>query len=135
MTIQDIGLMQALGAKMDYLGLRQNVISQNVANADTPGYQAQEIQKADFSSFLKDAGSVRNVSLAATDEGHLGAKGETVNVKMRDNKEPYEVTPSGNAVVLEEQLIDSSKNAMDYTLMLNIYQKQVGLFRIALDNN
>ena len=39
MTIDNIGLFQALGAKMDYLGQRQRIISQNVANSDTPGYQ------------------------------------------------------------------------------------------------
>ncbi len=135
MTIQDIGLMQALGAKINYLGQRQNVISQNVANADTPGYQAQKIEEANFSSFLKSSGSVQNVSLSTTDEGHLGAQGKSIDAKLRDSRDPYEVTPSGNAVVLEEQLIDSSRNAMDYTLMLNILQKQVGLFRIALEKN
>ena len=43
MTTQDIGLFKALGAKMDYLGQRQRVIAQNVANADTPNYRPNDL--------------------------------------------------------------------------------------------
>ncbi len=136
MTIQDIGLLQAIGAKMDYLSQRQNVYAQNVSNADTPGYQPKDLAPVDFSSLLKqDNKSVAKVSLAATDGQHLNLNGKAASLKTKDNNAPYEVSPSGNAVILEEQLIKSGSNAMDYTLMLNVYQKQIGMFNIALDGN
>lgn len=136
MTIQDIGLLQAIGAKMDYLSQRQNIFAQNISNADTPGYQPKDLAPVDFSSFLNDdKKNVSNVHLAATDSQHLNLNGTTANLKTKENNTPYEVSPSGNAVILEEQLMKSGRNAMDYTLMLNVYQKQIGMFNIALDGN
>ncbi len=136
MTTQGIGLFQALGAKMDYLNQRQGVIAQNVANADTPGYKPKDLTPVDFSSMLgSSAGSgvsMSSVSIDMTDGQHLGLAGGGVNARARAQKDTYEVSPSGNAVIIEEQLINSSKNMMDYSLMLNIYQKHVGMLRTAL---
>ena len=52
MTIENIGLFQAMSAKMNYLAERQKVISQNVANADTPGYTSQDLKKVDFGKII-----------------------------------------------------------------------------------
>lgn len=140
MTTQDIGLFQALGAKIDYLNQRQSVIAQNIANADTPGYKPKDLMPVDFSSMLgvsADSGktSVPSVNVKATDEQHLSLAGEKANVKARSQKETYEVAPAGNAVVIEEQLVNSSQNMMDYSLMLNIYQKHVGMIRTAIGSS
>lgn len=136
MTTQDIGLFRALSAKMDFLNQRQGVIAQNVANADTPGYIPKDLTPVDFSSMLGSSAqtgkSVPSVSINMTDEQHLSMAGGSADAKARAQKDTYEVAPAGNAVIIEEQLINSSKNMMDYSLMLNIYQKQVGMMRTAL---
>lgn len=135
MTIQDIGLFQAIGAKMNYLNQRQGIIAQNVANSDTPGYRPKDLVPVDFSSMLKPQGGgsgVKSVSVSVTDEQHLGNANNHMNMKAKKQRNTYEVAPAGNAVVIEEQLINANKNAMDYNLMLNIYQKQVSMFKIAL---
>jgi flagellar basal-body rod protein FlgB len=41
MTLQNIPLIKAMGAKMMYLEKRQAVLAQNIANADTPNYRAK----------------------------------------------------------------------------------------------
>jgi len=134
MTIQDIGLFQAIGAKMDFLNQRQSIIAQNVANADTPGYRPKDLVDVDFSAMLekKASGNVTQVSVATTNEGHLGNANATASVNARKQKDTYEVAPAGNAVIMEEQLMNAGQNSMDYNLMVNVYQKQIGLFRIAL---
>ena len=53
MTTENVTIFTAFGAKMDYLNQNQRVISQNISNADTPGYKAHELQKVDFSDVLK----------------------------------------------------------------------------------
>jgi len=45
---------------------------------------------------------------------------------------PYEVSPSGNEVVLEQQMITVTQNAMDHQLALNLYRKQAGMVRMAI---
>lgn len=142
MTIQDIGLFQAISSKMGYLNQRQTVLALNIANSDTPGYRPQDLVEVDFAETLKkelsngNAGpGVRNVSIEQTNTAHMTLAGqEEGDVRSRKQKDMYEVAPAENAVILEEQLMNASRNAMDYTMMLNIYQKQVGMFRIALGN-
>jgi len=142
MTIQDIGLFQAISSKVDFLSQRQSVISQNIANADTPGYRPQDLVEVDFSGMLqkelngnKSAVNVTNVSLAATDGAHMGLNGaEQGDARARKQKDLYEVAPAENSVILEEQLLNAGRNSMDYNMMINLYQKQVGMFRIALGN-
>lgn len=142
MTIQDIGLFQAISSKVDFLSQRQNVISQNIANADTPGYRPQDLVDVDFSGMLKkelNAGGavagVTNVSLASTNQSHMSLNGTSQDdVRARKQKDLYEVAPAENSVILEEQLLNAGRNSMDYNMMINLYQKQVGMFRIALGN-
>lgn len=139
MTTQDIGLFQALSAKMDYLNQRQTIISRNIANTDTPGYRPQDLKEFDFSRMLQrelsgadNNGRVKPVSIETTDDQHMPTARNTLNDRPRDQRETYEVAPAGNAVIMEEQLINAGNNAMDYNLMLNVYQKQVNMFRIAM---
>ena len=138
MTIQDIGLFHALGAKLDYLNQRQGVIAQNVANADTPGYRPKDLVDVDFGTMLqkqlaKDEG-VKPVTVAITDAQHMPNADHQENVDARKQRDTYEVAPAGNAVIMEEQLINAGQNAMDYNLMLNVMSKNVTMFRIALGN-
>ncbi|MGH1378222.1 MAG: flagellar basal body rod protein FlgB [Alphaproteobacteria bacterium] len=133
MTIQDIGLFQALSAKMGYLNQRQSIIAQNVANSDTPGYRPKDLVEVDFSTMLKsEMGGTKNVAVATTNEGHLPNANMQMNADAKKQKDTYEVAPSGNAVIMEEQLMNAGQNNMDYNLMLNVYQKQVGMMRMAL---
>lgn len=133
MTIQDIGLFQALSAKMGYLNQRQSIIAQNVANSDTPGYRPKDLVEVDFSTMLNaQMGGTKTVSVATTDDGHLPNANMQMNADAKKQKDTYEVAPSGNAVVMEEQLMKAGQNNMDYNLMINVYQKQVGMMRMAL---
>lgn len=134
MTTENISLFRALGAKMDYLNQRQRVISQNIANTDTPGYRPQDLKKADFSSVLKSVVKDKQsqVHLETTDAGHMPPPNEIQDPKQRKAKKTYEVAPAGNAVIMEEQLINSGQTMMDYNLMTNLMTKNVGLIRTAL---
>ncbi|MGQ0527239.1 MAG: flagellar basal body protein [Alphaproteobacteria bacterium] len=138
MTIQNLSLLKALGVKMGYLNQRQAVISQNVANADTPGYRPKDLQKADFGSLLGDLGQgkgasgVSPVKLAVTNVSHMTPGGEGQSAKSLKQKTFYEVAPSGNAVIMEEQLLMAGQTSTDYNLMTSLYQKNIRLIKTAL---
>ena len=134
MSTENLSLLKAIGAKMDYLNQRQRVISQNIANTDTPGYRPQDLEKVDFSGALKKITNTRghNVNLETTDAQHMPPPNEIQNPDERKAKKTYEVAPVGNSVIMEEQLINSGKTVMDYNLMTNLYQKNVGMIRMAL---
>ncbi len=54
------------------------------------------------------------------------------DTKQGEQRKTYEVAPSGNSVILEEQLINSNRNAVDYNMITNLYQKNVAMFRTAI---
>ena len=135
MTTESIGLFKALSAKMNYLNKRQSVIAQNVANADTPDYRPQDLKKVDFGTVLKNVtktDGLRNVGLATTNAQHMPPSGAVADAKSAKQSATYEVALDGNSVIMEEQLLKAQKTTMDYNLMSNLYQKNLGLIQIAL---
>ncbi len=145
MTTDSITLFRAIGAKMDYLNQRQSIISQNVANADTPGYKPKDIDQPDFANVLRDLTrekgkmtvGVAPVMARSTNGNHIAfatgnEAGGDHRFKVHEQKDVYEVSPSGNAVVIEEQLFKSTSNVTEYNLMSNLMQKQIGMLRMAI---
>jgi flagellar basal-body rod protein FlgB len=136
MTTDKIGLFQAMNAKMQYLDQRQKVISQNIANADTPHYQAKDLGKLDFGTVLDKVSSsskVPAVSIATTDKGHIGFNGNMgADPKVRKDKITYEVSPDKNGVIVEEQMVKANDVQMNYSLMLNLYKSNMDMMRTSL---
>ena len=134
MSTQNIALFKALGAKMDYLSMRQRVVAQNIANADTPGYRPQDLKPVNFGTVLKKVTGEKtgSINMASTNPGHMPAPDQVAKGKAAKAKDMYEVAPVGNAVIMEEQLINSNQTAMDYSLMTNLYQKNVQMIKKAM---
>lgn len=133
MTIENISLFQAMNAKMSYLTQRQKVISQNVANADTPGYISQDLSKVDFSKMVSNIDKNKmHVSLDTSNPAHQLPPNQSPNPKPATNKTPYEVKPDGNSVTLEEQMVKSNDVQMNYALMVNLYRDNADLIRTAI---
>ena len=132
---QDMTLMNAMLRKMDWAESRQKVIAQNIANADTPHYQPQDIAEPDFRSMLESTTSrisLGAASLATTNSKHmqLGGHGGTVQAgEPKTMRNTYETSPSGNAVVLEEQLLKQNMNAADHMFISNLYQKNIDMLK------
>ncbi len=133
MSTQNLSLFKALGSKMDFLNQRQRIISQNVANADTPNYQPKDLKPVNFDNVLKKVTKDgMSVNINTTDNMHMPPPGEIRDPKSAKQKHVYEVAPAGNAVIMEEQLFKANQTVIDYNLMTNLYQKNVGMIRTAL---
>lgn len=132
MTTQNLGLFQALNAKMGYLDQRHHVLAQNIANADTPGYKPKDLTKVDFGTVLKGVVNSRDLRPETTNPMHMPSASDIASPDQRKMRKTYDVAPVGNAVVLEEQMVNSAQTVLDYNLMTSIYQKNVGMIRTAL---
>ena len=129
----DLPLLNTAGAEIKYLGKQQEVIAQNVANADTPGYQPKQLTPVDFGAFLGKSGVSNALEMARTTNGHMVPGGATPGSnKEQSQKATYEVAPAGNAVILEEQMVKASDTRMNYDLMINLYNKNLSMLRVAL---
>lgn len=134
MTIENLSLFKAIGAKMDFLSQRQRLISQNISHADTPGYLPQDVKEGDFSRTLGrllQSKSQQQIGINLTSPMHMTFDGSLTGDEI-DQKTVYEVAPVGNAVVMEEQLLNSNKTMGDYSLMTSLYQKNMAMLRTAL---
>jgi flagellar basal-body rod protein FlgB len=131
MDIQKIPVFKMMAAKMQWLEHRQRVLAQNVSNSDTPGYVPHDLKKLDFrKSIQKDS---FRLQLATTSAAHMpGGIQKTAFGAEQKSKNNYETSPTGNAVILEEQMIKVADTAAEHQLMTNLYKKQLGMFRIAL---
>ena len=127
-------LFQLISARMSWLSQRQVVLSQNIANADTPDYQPKDLRVADFTRLVEGfADRPGKLTLAQTAPAHLeGAPAARVGLAGHAQRTVYEVAPDGNAVVLEEQSAKAAETALDYQLTSNLYRKYLGMVRIAL---
>lgn len=130
MDLGNLSLFKLMSRKMDWQTQRQEVLASNIANADTPQYKPHDLKPFTFRDALADS---RRMQPAATNTAHLGgtvaAGGMNQEQRVRN---PYETSPDGNAVVLEEQVIKVGENSADYQMVLNLYRKQVGMIRTAI---
>lgn len=130
MDLNNMGLFKLLSRRMDWLTQRQEVLSQNIANADTPDYKPSDLQPFSFRDALADARRLKPTTTSTTHlTGTLGTGGTAKEQRQRD---PYETAPDGNAVVLEEQMLKQSQTSNDYQTMINLYRKQVGMIKMAI---
>ena len=132
MDIKNIALFQAMGAKMDYLSLKQSTISQNIANSDTPEYRAREITDVDFGAVLQHITQDKKIRVHKTDPNHMLPGGNMDDPDLRKSRMTYEVAPGDNAVIIEEQMVNAARTTLDYNLVTNLMSKNVGMIRIAL---
>ncbi len=138
MSMEGIGLFSGIKAKMDYLNKSQKLVSENIANADTPGYVPKKLGEADFSAFVKksmdERGPGRKIVPKTTAEGHFTSMSANLDgqPKERAAKVTYEVRPDGNAVVIEEQMIEANRHMIDYSTMLRVFRKNTAMLNMAV---
>jgi flagellar basal-body rod protein FlgB len=127
-------LLNAMVRKMQWQQQRQDILSENVANADTPGYRGSELKQIRFGDQFEDGlDSSPQVAMAVTNPMHIsvavadaGGPGE---VETQPN---FEVTPEGNGVTLEDEMMKVTANQMDYQAVTTLYTKSLALIRTAI---
>ena len=128
MALTDSGLLRLMTEKMAYLGQRQAVLAQNVANANTPGYKAKDLAPFSFNDALKET----SAGMVVTDPRHIvPASMAGVNAATKKVRS-FETVPSGNSVELEQQMMQVSETAVDYQAVTSVYHKIMGLFKTAI---
>jgi flagellar basal-body rod protein FlgB len=133
MAIGDIPILSMLRTRLDWSQERQRVLAENVANADTPNYQTRDLAPLKFQepAEVREA-SVSLVSLARTDEGHMGGLDQGDSPYQPVKTASYEVRPTGNAVNLEEEMMKVAGNQMDYQTASALYTRSLNLLKTAL---
>lgn len=125
MTLSSIPLFRLIHERLSWLGARERVISQNVANSDTPGYRPVDLAPQRFDEALGAA-----LAPVRSDPRHLAPPGMDGRIETRKATHPLKL--SGNAVDLESELMKASDTAAQHALVTSLYRKQLGFIAIAL---
>jgi flagellar basal-body rod protein FlgB len=133
MAISDIQILSMLRTRLEWAQARQRVLAENVANSDTPGFQARDLTPPKFEAPEERATGVTPVSLATTEPGHFAGAGPAeASFRSQGAGKNYEVRPTGNAVNLEEEMMKVAANQMDFQTATALYTHSLNLIKIAL---
>jgi flagellar basal-body rod protein FlgB len=128
MPISDIPILSMLRTRMQWHQERQEVLAENVANADTPNYRPRDLAPPNFENALQTV----SLALATTEHGHISGSGGSGSPFAEGNDPHYEVRPRGNAVSHEDEMLKLSSNQMDYDAVTSIYTHSIGLIKTAI---
>ncbi len=133
MAITDIPILSMLRTRLQWSQERQRVLAENVANADTPRYQARDLAPLKFETPTGAAAAAAStVALATTEPGHLSGFGASPTSFRSERKGSYEVRPAGNAVNIEDEMMKVAANQMDYQAATAVYMRSLSLIKIGL---
>jgi flagellar basal-body rod protein FlgB len=126
MGLESISFFRNASQRLEWLGARQKVISQNIANSDTPDFKAKDVQP--FSKMLEGA---QQSGLVTTNSKHIGSN-PVSSVGTETIKDVWGETIDGNTVVLEQQSILANEVGEDYQLAARLYRKGYDLLTLAV---
>ena len=133
MALTDIPILSMLRTRLQWSQERQRVLAENVANADTPNYRARDLSAPKFDAPAQVAtAQMSRVSLLRTEADHIaGAMTGGSGFESRVSGH-YAVSPAGNAVSIEDEMMKVAANQMDYQAVTALYARSLSLFKTAL---
>ncbi len=116
-VIMAINFDNALGIHPQALALREKrseVLASNLANADTPGYKARDL---DFQTLLKQQAMPENIALEHSQTGHFSPNDRLLGASMMF-RVPNHASLDGNTVESHIEQAKYSENAVQYQASL-----------------
>lgn len=105
---------------------RTQLLAENIANVDTPGYKARDI---DFDQVLQNT-QTDTVKLNATHKGHINVSAQAFseNVEFREVEQS---AADGNTVDLQKEKAAFAENSMRYQTTMHILSKRISGLKAA----
>ena len=107
---------------------RNELLASNIANADTPGYKARDI---DFKSVLSGTAAAP-LRMARTDAEHISARSSGAMDYSMLYRVPHQPSLDGNTVQADVEQSEFSKNAIRYQASLRFLNGRVSTLRAAI---
>jgi flagellar basal-body rod protein FlgB len=112
--VAPVRLFELASQQARWLSVRQSTIAQNVANANTPGYQALDVEP--FESVLSNM----PLQMATTHLAHMTDDGSPASSATTKPETPWEILHSRNSVSLEQEMINAGDVNRAFSLNTNI---------------
>jgi flagellar basal-body rod protein FlgB len=117
----DNRLYPAIEDRMDWTARRQQVLSNNIANIDTPGFHAKDVSFSD---------QIQMLQVSTPSPKHIAPIG------MDSRMQQYEVAGNAdlkdNSVDLDHQMSELTKNGLQYVAMIQFVSQKLKTLRSAI---
>ncbi len=107
---------------------RSSLLASNLANSDTPGFKARDI---DFRTVLAKAGGAQ-MTLKTTQSGHLGGASTAMSEATKLYRVPMQPSIDGNTVDSQVEQAEFTKNALHYQSTLTFLNGKFKGLRLAI---
>lgn len=112
------------------LARRQEITSHNIANVDTPGYRAQQVN---FETALKRiSGTDRHIPVQSTHIKHLASPSRSVRFEVENQKGGTE-REDGNNVDIDLELATLTETGVRYQALSNLVSRKLRLLKTLAD--
>jgi flagellar basal-body rod protein FlgB len=128
MPISQIPIFSMLRTRMQWHQERQQLLAENVSNANTPNFKPRDLAPPDFTR----AQQVAAPGVTRTSPDHIAGMTADASQFEFDRRGSFEVRPAGNGVDLEDQMLKVGANAMDFQVASALYARGLGLIKTAL---
>ncbi|HEV7417877.1 flagellar basal body rod protein FlgB [Tianweitania sediminis] len=112
--MQPVNLFDLASQQARWLSVRQSAIAGNVANANTPGYGAVDVEP--FEKVLQN----KAVTMAATQPNHILASTSPARTRVETKQDGIAILPSKNTVTLEDQMLKAGEVGRAFELNTSI---------------
>ncbi|WP_010649319.1 flagellar basal body rod protein FlgB [Oceanobacillus massiliensis] len=109
------GTINQLGQSLDYATAKNNAISNNISNADTPGYKSQNVV---FKDVLNDAIS-SNLQAKRTNDKHLSFNSDQSSSYRIVTNSNTTYNHNGNNVDVDKEMTELAKNQIYYNAVVD----------------
>lgn len=131
MGLLNMPVFSAITDKMRWHQQRQGLLAENVANAETPGYRGRDLAQYDYAK-QSGAFSTATVTTVATNPTHFSVSSSEGSAFGAQRMANFEITPEGNGVSLEDEMMKVTTNMMDYQAATTLYTKSIKVLKTAL---
>ena len=107
-------IFTSLDHALDYSSLKQKVISQNIANVDTPNYKAKDVS---FNAIFRNEIN-QDFQTNRTDPRHLDFSGDSSSQPGIVTRQNVEYNNNGNSVDLDKEMSDMATNQIYYDALV-----------------
>lgn len=132
MDLSKLPLFAGITRRMEWLNQRQQVLAENVSNANTPSFVPSDLAAQNFRDLLKGSGGGKLAMAGTAGRSLAGTNSVLATAAPVKRDKVVETSPTGNAVNMEDQLMKVSETQANYTLMTSLYQKHVNMLRTAI---
>ena len=116
---------------VNFAQARHTVLTGNIANMDTPGYQVRDLSVGDFQGRLRAAIEERHAPAAEVSSGDMAAPQKTRMAEIAKNAKTILRHDKSN-VGMEYQVSEMVKNQMQHNLALAVMNQQFRLLQTAI---